>query len=148
MREFFTSLALACVVGAVCVSLAGKTYERHIRYVVALLFTVLTVLPLLSFVAGRPWESIELEAAEEQSVEVVDLLAEQLSEDAERAVAEYIFSESGIKVASVGIQIEGKEGEYLVKKISVKLRSAADRESVESCLDKLTEGKVETEVYG
>ncbi len=148
MREFFSSLALACVVGAVCVSLVGKAYEKQLRYVIALLFTVLTVLPLLNFIAGKPWESYELEFDYQESISTEDLLAEQLAEDTEKAVAEYIFSESGIKVAFVSIQIESVEAEYLVKKIDVKLNSAADRDAVVACLDELTQGKVETEVYG
>ncbi len=147
MREFFLSLFCAAVAGGLCTVLAGKAYEKHIKYISALVFTAVVVSPLFSFV-GQSVPDGELVAAEisVESDAAEELVKKQLEQDSADALASYIFSETGIKAVSVGIQIESVEGEYHVRHICVRLTDKDDNEAVRRCLEALHGGEVSTEV--
>lgn len=146
MREFFVSLFCAAVAGGLCTALAGKPYEKHIKYIAALVFTVMVVSPLLSFVAKPPPENPTSEQISVDSNAAEQLVIKQLCSDSEEALAAYIFSETGIKADHVGIQIESVEDEYKVVSITVKLDKDGDCHAVKSCIEALHGGDIPTEV--
>ncbi len=147
MKEFFVSLFAASVAGGLCSVLVSKAYEKHIKYISALIFTALLAAPLLSFVsASLPAEEFEQTDISIESDAAEQLIIRQLEQDSAEALLSYIFSETGIKAASVGIQIESVEGEYHVRHIAVRLGSTEGKSAVENCLNALHGGEVPTEV--
>lgn len=147
MNAFFTSLLYAAVAGGLSAAMVGKAYEKHIRYLAALLCTAVIVSPLLSLVPQlnvkqpdmESYAAIDKEAAEK-------LLTAQAAEDIEKTVADYIFSQTGIKVRRISIQIESKESALQITMVTAIVSTESEAKSVTGCLARLFENTVPTEV--
>lgn len=50
MRDYFMSLIIAAVIGTVLSSLAGGTFEKYMKYIVALVCIMILILPLKAVV--------------------------------------------------------------------------------------------------
>lgn len=147
MSMFFKSLLYAAVAGGLCASVVGKAYEKHIRYLVALLCTAIIVSPLLSLVPSFELSKPSLGAdASVDSRAAAALVARQGAEDGERAVAEYIFSQTGIKPREVSIQIKSKGEELTIEGLTVWVSTDSEAETVRGCLDKLFGNALDAEV--
>ncbi len=138
MKAFFTSLLYAAIAGGISVAIAGKAYEKHLRYLAALLCTALIVSPLLSVVNTKSLKlpdsqsnlSVDSEAAEK-------LITAQMKEDAEKHLADHIFSQTGIKPTSVSIQIERENKEAQIKGVKIKIPAGENKTAVEGIVASL-----------
>ena len=147
MSAFFTALLYAAIAGGVSVAVAGKAYEKHIRYLSALLCTAVLVSPLLSFVLNTDFKAPDIQS--DISVDegaAIDLICRQTAEDMEKKLWDYIFTQKGIKPLQVSIQIESKDKELAVAAVSVRLCKAEEIAAVESLLTQLFGNTVATEV--
>ncbi len=110
MKSFFTSLLYASVIGGIGAALVGKAYRKHLQALAALLCTALIVSPLIGLIP-----SFKLTAPQYEDTVSVDsqaaesLIIRQAEQDAEAAMYNYIFSETGIKARSISISFESKE---------------------------------------
>ena len=50
MRDYFMSLIIAAIIGTVLSSLAGGTFEKYMKYIVALICIMILILPLKAVV--------------------------------------------------------------------------------------------------
>ena len=147
MSVFFKSLLCAAIAGGLSAAVVGKAYEKHIRYLSALLCTALMVSPFLKLIP-----QLDIRDYKQETEAVVDkqaaekLVSAQRTEDMENTVADYIFSQTGIKAGGISIQIESKEGTLTVEKVSVTVAEISDIEPVKGCLAKLFENTVPIEV--
>lgn len=127
--------------------MVGKAYEKHIRYLSALLCTAIIVSPILNFVPRLDIKDYYVET----EIDVDSMAAEKLvliqqTQDMEKTVADHIFSQTGIKADSVSIQIESKDGEPVAEKVIVKISSPTDVKAVKDCLEDVFGSTVPTEV--
>ncbi len=147
MKEFFVSLFAAAVAGGLCSVLGGKAYEKHIKYISALVFTAVLMSPLFSlFGASLPSGELDLPEISVDGAAAEELLAKQIEKDSTETLLSYIFAKTGIKPTAVSIQIESVEGEYHVRRIAVRTGNADGVAAVRSCLEELHHGEVPTEV--
>lgn len=143
MKTYFTALLFCSVAGGIATVLAGKPYEKHLRFLAALLCTALIVAPIV-----RASPEIKLEPPSVQGAEPEDcgFVEKQAAEDAEAALAAYIFSETGVKPKEISIEIE-REGKQMYLR-SVRVRAERkDLETVKGFLDGLFGDELEAEVY-
>ncbi len=135
MKSLITSLLYAAVVGGIGASLAGKAYRKHIQSLAALLCAALVLSPLAHMKTADLKIGSEYEdALSVDSAAAGDLIMRQAEEDAENAVKNYIFSKTGIKVPSVGICFESRDGEAVLSSVSVKAANDAEAETVRRLL--------------
>lgn len=147
MSVFFKSLLYAAVAGGLCSSIVGKAYEKHVRYLIALLCTALIVSPLLSLIPSFDFSKPEAGGEASADFGVAEaLIVRQGAEDAEKAVKEYIFSETGIKPKAVSIQIKSKEEGLVVEKLTVSLHAVTEEKTVKDCLEGLFQDTLTIEV--
>jgi len=147
MSTFFTSLLYAAIAGGASAAVAGKAYEKHIRYLTALLCTALVVSPLLSFVLNTDFKAPDIQ--KDISVDrnaAINMICAQTAEDMEKNLADYIFTQKGIKPLDVSIQIESKGEELTVSALCVRLERAEDLPAVRELLEGLFGNTVPTEV--
>lgn len=135
MSAFFTSLLCAAIAGGIGTALTGKEYEKHVRYLAALLCTALIVSPIISLIP-----KLNISAPEQYSgIEVDSTAAHKLVEkqtvaDAETAAADYIFLQTGIKVKSLSIQIKSKEQTLHVTAVTAAVNNQDEVQRVGECL--------------
>lgn len=147
MKAFFSSLLYASIIGGIGAALVGNTYKKHIQSLAALLCTAVMVSPLvkasLSLGETLPFvqESVSADSAAHQK-----LLTQQIKTDAEKAVADYIFSETGIKVLSVCIDIESEEEELSISALKAVTENETETEAVKALLLNAVGGNVDIEV--
>lgn len=148
MKSFFLAVIYASVIGGLSAALVGKAYEKHLRYLASLLCLTLVISPFLSLTVGDELGTLEYDEASFSAVaDAEELIVAQTLSDAEEAVENYIFEQTGIKVKSVGIDIESVGNDLYYKKINVCVYNDEDVSTVEESLSKLTEGSLDTEVY-
>lgn len=115
MKSFVSSILYASVIGGLGAALAGKAYRKHIQALAALLCAALIVSPLFKAFSGPELDALKPEA--EISVDsgaAEELVLRQAAEDGAKALEKHIFSETGIKVRSIGISFESRdEGTFL-----------------------------------
>lgn len=146
MSAFFTALLIGSVAGGIATALVGKPYEKHLRYLVALLCTALVATPLIAFVGDvelKPPRGDDI-SAEDRAQELV---IQKAAADSQAAVAEYIFGKTGIKVKDISIQIESVEGTLYFRKVRVQTEKH-QVPTVHSCLKELIGAEMEIEVSG
>ena len=148
MKDFFTSLLYASVAGGLAAALAGKTFEKYIKYISALLCAAVITAPLLSLLPGirlaLPEEKAAFASAD--APQAYALLEKQACQDAEAAAADLIFSETGIKPISVSIQMESVDGKLYIRSVKARLPSAEDAAGAESYLKNLFGKDIPVEV--
>lgn len=141
MSAFLKALLYAAVAGGIASAAVGKPYEKHIRLLSALLCVALMVSPLLRLV---PSLSLKLPQPEEDvsadSAAAAALIARQAAEDGERATADYIFTQTGIKVNGIRIQIESKQQTLHLCLVSATVGAAEQVAAVRDCLQQIFEG--------
>lgn len=148
MREFFVSLFYAAVAGGIASALAGKAFEKHVRYLSALVCAAVLCVPLLSLAPGiraaLPEENAQSGSADTSAVQA--LLEKQAVEDLEAQISQLIFEQTGIKPQSVGIQIESVDGTLHVRSVSVSAGGGDDAERIRECLSGVFAGHIPVEV--
>lgn len=147
MKSFFALLLYASVIGGLGTALVGKAYRKHIQSLAALLCTAVIVAPLISLAADfSTFSPFDYEAVSVDGSLYESLLTEQARADAEKTLCDYIFSETGIKVLGVSIDIESKEEGLVITALSVNVHTAQDAEVVEALLLDKLENTVRAEV--
>lgn len=147
MSTFFTSLLYAAVAGGVSAAVAGKAFEKHIRYLTALLCTALVVSPVLSFVLNADFNAPDAGGGvSADSNGAIEMICKQAAEDMEKNVADYIFAQEGIKPLEVSIQIESKDSTLEVSSLRIRLERAEEVSAVKELLGRLFGNAVPTEV--
>ena len=147
MSQFFRSLLYAAVAGGISAATVGKAYEKHVRYLAALLCTAVILTPLLSLVPD--FDTVKPDVGEYASADeyaAARLVGKQAAQDAEVAVTEYIFSQTGIKPREISIQIESKEEGLCITGVSVSIASNEEAEIIKHCLTGLFGNGVPIEV--
>lgn len=147
MKAFFSSLLYASIIGGIGAALVGNTYKKHIQSLAALLCTAVMVSPLVkaSLSLGETLPFVQ-ESVSADSVAHQKLLTQQIKTDAEKAVADYIFSETGIKVLSVCIDIESEEEELSISALKAVTENETETEAVKALLLNAVGGNVDIEV--
>lgn len=147
MKAFFSSLLYASIIGGIGAALVGNTYKKHIQSLAALLCTAVMVSPLVkaSLSLGETLPSVQ-ESVSADSAAHQKLLTQQIKTDAEKAVADYIFSETGIKVLSVCIDIESEEEELSISALKAVTENETETEAVKALLLNAVGGNVDIEV--
>lgn len=147
MKAFFSSLLYASIIGGIGAALVGNTYKKHIQSLAALLCTAVMVSPLVkaSLSLGETLPSVQ-ESVSADSAAHQKLLTQQIKTDAEKAVADYIFSETGIKVLSVCIDIESEEEELSISALKAVTENETETEAVKALLLNTVGGNVDIEV--
>ena len=146
MKTFFVSLIYAAAAGGVSTALVGKPFEKHLRYIASLLCTVLIISPLLHVLPGVTLDAIAPEEPPVSAHTAEELIISQTVKDGSAALENHIFSQTGIKVKSVSIDIESEAEELYFQRIRVKVYREEDVHPVEECLLLVTGGGMETEV--
>lgn len=146
MKEFFTSLLYAAVAGGISVAIAGKTYEKHLRYLAALLCTALLVSPLITVINKNSLSLPQMQSTVSADAHAAaELITAQMEEDAEKYLADHIFSQTGIKPTSVSIQIERENEKAQIKAVTIKIPSGDKVKTVKELVNALL-GDIPTEV--
>ncbi len=134
MREFFTSLLCAAVIGGIGSALVGKAYRRHFRAFAAILCCAVTVYPLFSVLPKFSESLPEYDGVSVDAFAAESLVLSQAKSDAEDALLNYIFTETGIKVKALSIEFESKEQQIHITKVFVRVATSAEAETVRALL--------------
>lgn len=142
MKSFFISLITASVVGALSTSLVCKNYEKYVKYIAALICTVIVISPISEvFSQIKALLSTEETAYTEPEPKNYsasnELIAKKTEETAEAYVSQLVFSDLGISTAAIDIEIESKDGEFIIKTVTAKTTDKKDREILEPYLENL-----------
>lgn len=146
MKSFFVSLLYAAIIGGIGAALVGKPYRKQLRAVSALLCTAVAVSPLLG---ALPDLETELTYRDDYSVDNTahcEAIEKQLRLDAESAVCDYIFSETGIKPAYLSISFESVDNELTVTAVRVRVQTEEQAAAVRSAISEGIGGKYDLEV--
>lgn len=139
------SLLYCAVAGGLATAVVGKAYEKHLRFLASVICIALLVSPLLGALPSVSL-SMDYRTEDEKSDLATELIRLQSAEDAARALENYIFNQTGIKVRSVSIDIEGQGQDLYFTKALVTVERAEDAKTVKTCLDGLFGNAMETEV--
>ena len=137
MKSFFASLLYASLIGGIGAALSGKAYRRHLQYLTALLCTAVIAAPLLGLIPRFDLKIPQEDPVSVDSSAAESLVIQQSRQDAETALGGYIFSETGIKVLSVSIDIESGEEGLIISCIRVKTKTESERRTVSVLLSSL-----------
>ena len=137
MSAFLKGLLYAAIAGGIASAVVGKPYEKHIRLLSALMCVALLVSPLLRLLPAFSLSPPQLEEGGSADNSIAEaLVARQAAEDAEKAAADYIFTQTGIKVRAISIQIESRQQTLHLSSVSVTVGVAEEAEAVRSCLER------------
>lgn len=145
MKSFFVSLLYAAIIGGIGAALVGKPYRKQLRAVSALLCTAVAVSPLLGALPDLETELIYHGDYSVDGTANIELVEKQMCLDAESAVCDYIFSETGIKPVSLSISFESRDGELTVTAVRVRVRNG-EQEAVKSAITEGIGGDYDLEV--
>jgi len=145
MKEYFICLfAAALLSGAVCMAAEGSGFEKHIRYVCALVCIVVTVSPIVNITVNPP----ELPSYEEVSTApgadaVVNVAEEQVME----YISSLIMKKFGISCKGVRIDLYSEDDSVTVTAVRVYI-GGGDVSAVKSYLEETLGGEIEVEYDG
>lgn len=145
MKEYFICLfAAALLSGAVCMAAEGSGFEKHIRYVCALVCIVVTVTPIVNITVKPP----ELPSYEEvSSVSGTDAVVGAAEEQAREYISSLIMKKFGISCNGVRIDLYSEGDSVTVTAVRVYI-GGGDRAAVKSYLEETLGGTIEVEYDG
>lgn len=147
MKDYFYSLIIASVTGTVCALLTKGGFEKYIKYITALICTIILISPLsrkdFSSAAQEYRDALELLSREEMNnmYGPSDNLARQRAEE---YITEVLFEKFGIKPHYCNINIDWNSNEPTVKSIEVGITSQTEeqRKQIKAHLENLLGGEV------
>lgn len=146
MKSFFVSLLYAAIIGGIGAALVGKPYRKQLRAVSALLCTAVAVSPLLGALPDFETELTYRESTSADDTAYLELVEKQMCRDAESAVCDYIFSETGIKPIDLSISFESVDEELTVTAVRVRVQTEEQAEAVRCAISEGIGGSYDLEV--
>lgn len=146
MKSFFVSLLYAAIIGGIGAALVGKPYRKQLRAVSALLCTAIAVSPLLGTLPDLEAELTYRGDYSAEATAYLEPVEKQLCSDAESAVCDYIFSETGIKPLDLSISFESVDGYLTVTAVRVRVQSEKQAEAVREAISRGIGGDYDLEV--
>ena len=126
MNGYFYTLLITSVCGGICALLAWGGFEKYIKYIAALICTVLVLSPFRDMDISDSAEDImgEISVNYETSVQNMYALAGEMTEEkTKQYISDLVFSESGIKPTCVNIKIDWNKNDPVIENITVTLNS-------------------------
>lgn len=122
MRDYFSALFVASLLGAVCTSLAGSKLEKYMRYLASLICILLIISPLRNL--KLPSSSLPEGTLSVPEGTTLSALAEEEAEkEICRAISASISQGTGITPMSLCIDIDWNSSEPVIKALTVALRT-------------------------
>lgn len=131
LRSYCLTLLTASVLGGIVTSLAEKPFARYVRYLAALLCIVTVVSPFRSidFVSLLTAPLPETPSAAVPYENAVETEAYSLLES---FFADELFSDTGIKAASVRIQIDWNAASPVIEALAFALENPTDERKTQA----------------
>ena len=123
MRDYFSALLLASLLGAVCTSLAGGKLEKYMRYLASLLCILLIISPLRSLELSPPDLSEDTPSAP-QGATLTHRAQQEAEEEICRAISASISTGTGITPTSLRIDIDWNSPQPVITALTVTLDEA------------------------
>ncbi len=145
MKSYFLCLfASALLSGAVCMAAEGSGFEKHIRYVCALVCIVVTVSPIVNITIETP----ELPSYEEASIPSgTDAVISTAEEQAREYISSLIMKKFGISCKGVRIDLYSEGDSVTVTNVRVYV-DGGDTAAVRRYLEETLGGAIEVEYDG
>ncbi len=125
MKEYFYTLLITSVCGAICTMLAWGGFEKYIRYVASLICVALIITPFRNIDVSNIADSVTQEMSNELSEKTSDLylLASDMTEErAEEYISQIVFGRFGINTVYSDIKIDWDKEEPTIESICVALK--------------------------
>ena len=130
LRSYCLTLLASSVLGGLCASLADRPFARYLRYLTALLCILPVIAPFRNidvpsfFPETTPAETAAAPRSEPVETETLALL--------ESWFADELFSDTGIKAASVRIQIDWDADSPTIHSLAVTLETPTDENKLQT----------------
>lgn len=123
MSTYFLTLLTASVCGAVCTLLAWGGFEKYVKYIAALVCTVIMISPFkeLKLSDASDYVADGYSYSEESGGELYALASQMTEERAEEYISQIVFAEFGIKVLYTDIRIDWDKEEPIIEEVTVAL---------------------------
>jgi len=146
MSGYFYMLIITSVCGSVCTLLASGGFEKYIKYIVALICTVLMLSPFRDMEITEIEDSFsDISASFEQSEGLYPLAAEMTEARTEEYISQIVFSEFGIYPLYTNIKIDWEQPEPIIENIIIAVGSEdmSFSEDIKKYLKDILGGEVE-----
>ncbi len=146
MSGYFYMLILTSVCGSVCAMLASGGFEKYIKYIVALICTILILVPFRDFDLKEIGNTFSDISGESHTSEGLYPLATEITENrAEEYISQIVFSEFGITPLYTHIKIDWEQHEPIIESISIAVGSGdiSRSEEIKKYLKDILGGEVE-----
>ena len=146
MNGYFYVLVVTAVCGGICSVLVEGGFEKYIKYIAALVCTLVMITPLkdldMDFESQEFWDLEEVFS--DSGTELYPLAAEMTEIRGEEYISQMVFSQFGIKALSVDIKIDWGQTEPVIQDIEVVLpkEEAEKKQDIGDYLKKLLGGEV------
>lgn len=143
MKSFFISLITASAVGALSSALVCKSFEKYIRYIAALICTIIIVAPVSSLLpsikSGAVLSFDDIGAAEAFASDggALELIGDKTESETEAYIKSLVFSDLGINLSAVIIEIESVGSSLYIKRVAVTPEQSGDVDKLREYLEKL-----------
>lgn len=148
MKDYFFTLIITSVAGAVCAMLTNGGFGKYMKYIAALICAVLILAPLRTADISKAAEELtdEMSSALPDTAQDLYRLSGELAEErAEEYISEILFSEFGIKPLYSSIDIDWAAEEPIIESIQTAIPAESmDRaEEIRDFLKSALGGEVE-----
>lgn len=132
MSGYFYMLIITSVCGSVCSLLASGGFEKYIKYIVALICTVLMLSPFRDMELKEITNvGTDISELYNQSEGLYPLATEMTESRAEEYISQIVFSEFGITPLYTDIKIDWEQPEPVIQQIII----AVDSENMDVAED-------------
>ncbi len=146
MSGYFYMLIITSVCGSVCTLLASGGFEKYIKYIVALICTVLMLSPFRDMELTEIEDSFsDISDSFDQSEGLYPLAAEMTEARTEEYISQMVFSEFGIYPLYTNIKIDWEQPEPIIENIIIAVGSEnmSFSEDIKKYLKDILGGEVE-----
>ncbi len=146
MSGYFYTLILTSVCGSACALLASGGFEKYIKYIAALVCTVLMISPFKDINTAEITQGFTEMSESFDASDGLYPMATQMTEDrAEEYISQIVFSEFGIYPLYTNIKIDWDQTEPIIEKITVALEREHinNSEGIKKYLREILGGEVE-----
>ncbi len=124
MNGYFYTLIITSVCGSLCTLLVSGGFEKYIKYVVALICTVLMLLPISKLDLSEIQQTVnELPEISDMSQGLYPIATQMTESRAEEYISQMVFSEFGINPIYTHIEIDWEQPEPIIQSIKIALDS-------------------------
>ena len=119
LQSYFSMLLAASVLGALCATFVGSTFEKYLRYLAALICILLVLAPFRSFDASRLFQTdfSDAEASLPEGKTLSELAGEQAESEICAYIAQCLSAETGITASDVRIDIDWTEDRPVIRAV-------------------------------